>query len=436
MATVTFIHYERQSAGALLRVSDYVSQEGKTLTEDGLQMVSGQNCTPQLAVQEFRATRDAYRKDSPVWFYHYVQSFHPDEQITGPEAHQVAKEFAEKAWPDSEVLIATHIDADHVHSHFLVNAVCYLTGKMLRQDPNTLKRLRKLSDEICERHYLSVLPPQQKTASTGMTGREYRSAAKGQSWKFRLMNTVDQCMRYARTRDEFIALMRSEGYDVRWQDSRKNITYTTPDGLKCRDDRLHQPKYLREAMEYEFRIRTELVTGRTETEKPAHSPGGPAEDAAGPGGVAPAASPAGRHRHAAVGAHTPPAGDQPTAHPVAAGGSTQTDHGGTPGDQETAKTGWEAERAALFSAANRAPGDPAVPPHSAADPDVWGRLAGDVVQLGRALEHTQSAPPIKDTTTPPAHSDRKALAKERQKKIAQGHKADDHEDQPSWQQTM
>lgn len=147
------------------------------------------------------------------------------------------------------MLIATHIDADHVHSHFLVNAVCYLTGKMLRQEPNTPKRLRKLSDEICERHHLSVLPPQQKTASAGMTGREYRSAAKGQSWKFRLMNTVDQCMRYARTRDEFIALMRSDGYDVRWQDSRKNITYTTPDGLKCRDDRLHQSKYLKEAME-------------------------------------------------------------------------------------------------------------------------------------------------------------------------------------------
>ena len=47
-----------------------------------------------------------------------------------------------------------------------------------------------------------------------MGTREYRSAAKGESWKFRLMNTIDQCMRYASTKGEFISLMESEGYQV------------------------------------------------------------------------------------------------------------------------------------------------------------------------------------------------------------------------------
>ena len=41
---------------------------------------------------------------SPVWFYHYTQSFSPQEPITGPQAHQLAKEFAEQAWPESQVL--------------------------------------------------------------------------------------------------------------------------------------------------------------------------------------------------------------------------------------------------------------------------------------------------------------------------------------------
>ena len=84
MATVTFIKYQRQSAGALHGVADYVSQKHKTQQEDGSQLVSGQNCTPQLAAQEFRATRQMHRKNSPVWFYHYVQSFAPEEQLTGP----------------------------------------------------------------------------------------------------------------------------------------------------------------------------------------------------------------------------------------------------------------------------------------------------------------------------------------------------------------
>lgn len=133
MATVTFIRYKSQSAGALHGVAGYVSQKQKTEQEDGWQLVSGQNCTPQLAAQEFIATRQMHRKDSPIWFYHYVQSFSPDEEITGALAHQVAQEFAQQAWPDSEVIIATHTDAEHIHTHFIVNSVCYGTGKMLRQ---------------------------------------------------------------------------------------------------------------------------------------------------------------------------------------------------------------------------------------------------------------------------------------------------------------
>ena len=269
MATVTFIKYQKQSAGALHGVAGYVSQKQKTQQEDGWQLVSGQNCTPQLVAQEFIATRQMHRKDSPVWFYHYVQSFSPDEEITGALAHQVAGEFAQQAWPDSEVLIATHTDAEHIHTHFIVNSVCYETGKMLRQGPSTLKNLRTLSDKLCMKYGFSVLEKQQPKKAKGMSSREYRSAAKGENWKFRLMNTIDQCMRYASTKEEFIALMKSEGYEVRWTDSRKNITYTTPKGMKCRDDRLHDEKYTKEAMEHEFRIRAALAHGGIEAEREA-----------------------------------------------------------------------------------------------------------------------------------------------------------------------
>ena len=62
MATVNFIKYKRQSAGALSGVTQYVSQEEKIRDMDGRQLVSGQNCTPQLADREFQATRDACRK--------------------------------------------------------------------------------------------------------------------------------------------------------------------------------------------------------------------------------------------------------------------------------------------------------------------------------------------------------------------------------------
>ena len=459
MATVNFIKYKKQSAGALSGVTRYISQDEKTLDENGRQLVSGQNCTTQLADREFQATRDACRKDSPVWFYHYVQSFSPDEVITGEQAHQLAKEFAAKAWPDSEVLIATHLDAEHIHSHFVVNVVCWESGKMLRQGPNTLRSLRQPSDKLCLEHGFSVLPQQKKKQSQGMGTREYRSAAKGQSWKFRLMNTIDQCMRYSATKDEFLSLMESEGYQVRWTDNRKNITYTTPEGMKCRDDRLHETKYTKEAMEREFGIRAEIIYRGTETAEPTagtvrtgHAAGHSHEAGLGrPAGGAHGPVPAGEYQQRPAGAPGgqrrptggPAAGAVPEGgavpHPGPAGGAGA----GCGPNAGGAETGWEKERAALLSSQDQTSKTASAvhllepPVAGAGSPGAdWGRAVGGLVQLGKAVERSPDAAPVRDATTTHQHTDKKALRKEREKKIAMGHKPDDHEEEQKWEQSM
>ena len=71
---------------------------------------------------------------------------------------------------------------------------------------------------------------------------EYYTAVRGESWKFELMRVIDECMHYAGNREEFLVLLRSEGYSATWTDSRKNITYVIPDGHKCRDNKLHIEK--------------------------------------------------------------------------------------------------------------------------------------------------------------------------------------------------
>ena len=431
MATVTFIKYQKQSASALRGVAQYVSQDEKTLDENGSQLISGQNCTPPLVSQEFQATRDMYHKESPVWFYHYVQSFSPDEVIIGEQAQQLAKEFAAKAWPDSEVLIATHLDAEHIHSHFIVNAVCWESGKMLRQGPNTLRSLRQLSDELCREHGFSVLPQQKKKQSQGMGAREYRSAAKGESWKFRLMNAIDQCMRYASTKEEFISLMESEGYQVRWAASRKSITYTTPQGMKCRDDRLHELKYTKEVMEREFRVRAEIIYRGTETAEPAQQSSSPADGIAISGGLEFAAEPAGTPGGQCRRTGGPAAGVDPSGgaapHPGAAGGA---DAGCGP-NAGGVETGWEEERAFYLAAQSpdRAVGLDLAGSDPAGDHGWHGGLADDLVRLGRTLESGADVDPVRDATTMHQHTDRKTLRRERAKKIALGHKPDDHEDE-------
>ena len=272
MATVNYIPYQRQSAVSLGKVAGYVSQDEKTQDRrTGRKLVSGVRCSSHFAVQEFRATRTAHHKKSPVWFYHYTQSFSPKEPITGPQAHQLAKEFAEQAWPESQVLVATHVDARHIHSHFLVNAVCYESGKMLRQGPRTLEHLRDLSDQLCMKYHYSVLPRERPKQGKEPSTREYRSMEKGQSWKLHLMVAIEDCMASARSRQDFIRRMKRRGYGVRWEDGRKYITYTTPGGMRCRDNKLHEMKFRKEKMEYELRIRAEILR-RLEAAGPAAVP--------------------------------------------------------------------------------------------------------------------------------------------------------------------
>ena len=413
MATVNFISYSHQSRTVLSRVTAYVMQGQKTAEGD---WVSGQNCLPQLAAREFTATREAYRKDSPVWFYHYTQSFHPREPVTPALAHRIAKEFASQAWPDSEVLIATHVDAAHIHSHFLVNAVCHESGKMLRQGPNTLRQLRQLSDGLCMKYGLSVLPQKQKQTAQGMGTREYRSAERGQSWKFRLMNTIDDCMCYAKTKAEFMTLMKSEGYDIRWTGSRKNITYTTPDGNKCRDSKLHDNKYLKEAMELEFAIRAELISGRIEAKKPYNERS--------------AVRRLGSADEYTLGHQQPAGGAEPLAESAASQSVEFTDaDAGNFSDPDllAAGTGWEEEREICLAMA-LAPAGHSSGLGMAASPSDSHSLVGDLLQLGRSLERAGDSSPVKDSTTMPAHHESKQRRQEKEKKIALGHRPDDHEE--------
>ena len=268
MATFTAIKNRGGGRGALAGVLWYTQQEEKTLRE-GQWLVSGWNCTAQSALSEMQLTKERFRKTDGRQYYHFVQSFAAADDLTPREALAIGLELAQREFPDFEVLVATHIDTDILHSHLIVNSVSFRDGRKLHQSAADLQAQRLANDEICAAHHLSILPPPQKQVKEKRMGtREYRSAAKGESWKFRLMNAIDQCMRYASTKEEFISLMESEGYQVRWAASRKSITYTTPQGMKCRDDRLHESKYTKEVMEREFRIRAEIIYRGIETAEP------------------------------------------------------------------------------------------------------------------------------------------------------------------------
>ena len=218
MATVSFIPESHQSISAMKAVIEYCLQQKKVADEDsGRRLVSGVNCNGENAFTEFMATKTAHHKKGGMNFYHYVQSFSPNENISAEQVNKIGLEFAEKAWPGHEVLVTTHTDVAHLHNHFVINSVHYENGRKLRQNPGTLTKLRSLSDGICQQYGLSVLEPYKKDGAN-ISSREYRAAAKGDSWKFKLMSDIDFVMNRSGSKNDFMREMQRLGYKVTWTD--------------------------------------------------------------------------------------------------------------------------------------------------------------------------------------------------------------------------
>ena len=434
-----------QTRGCLKSVMRYVSQVNKTLW-DGQQLVSGIGCQTETAFDEFLSTKLLHHKDGGVQFYHMVQSFPKDADIDPRTAHEAARRLA-GYFEGCEILICTHTDREHIHSHCIINSVNFETGKKVHMADEQIQALRVRNDQICEELRLPKFQKDEQRKSSGMSNAEYYPAAKGESWKLELMRVIDECMRYAGNREEFLVLLRAEGYSATWTDSRKNITYTTPDGRKCRDSKLHMTKYRKENMEAEFGYRTEIEYG---------SIGSAAQEIDGRG----AAAGTGRdgdgtklERDAQNAARSVSAADAVRYGPENA--SDESRSTGSPdrdaGERDRVRrTGWEPERGVFF----RLQGTDREYTECC-DFDFGERRTGDfygdtrseeenspvrvdlnrsidlvrgAVQLGRAVEQMTDDAPQHNGTTMLPHIDSKRRKKLRQKKNALGHAEDDHED--------
>jgi len=223
----------------------YITNPKKT------ELITGKDCIAETALEEMQTTKALYNKTEGRQYMHFVQSFKPDDPLDPAKAHQIGIEMAEKRFKGYEVLVATHTDKDHLHNHFIVNSVSFETGAKFQLSKDDLKAVKELSDQICEREGLHVI--QEKIPGKDLGRNEYQVAIKGESWKFKAMADIDKAIERTHTKEEFIKEMEAQGYQVNWTDTRKHITYTTPEGHKVRDNKLHDPKYLKEAMEHELK---------------------------------------------------------------------------------------------------------------------------------------------------------------------------------------
>ena len=434
-----------QTRGCMKSVMRYVSQLSKTLW-DGQQLVSGINCQPQSVYDDFLNTKFLYHKDGGVMFYHMVQSFPKGANIDPRAAHEAARRLA-GYFEGCEVLVCTHVDREHIHSHCIINSVNFETGKKVHMADEQIQELRVCNDQICEELGLPKFQRDEQKCSRGMSNAEYYTANRDESWKFELMRVIDECMRCAGSREEFLILLRSEGYDATWTDSRKNITYVTPDGRKCRDSKLHIEKYLKENMEAEFGYRTENDnTGNVGAAQKADGRG----TAGGDGRDGHGAELEGAARNA--GQAVPAADAVGCRHENTSDEAGSTERLDRDADERgrIRKTGWEPEREVFFqlqgadreyeALPNRDPeryeeaafrygtGSAEENPTLRVDINYGGDLLRGAVRLGRAVEQMTDDAPKRDGTTTSLDIDSKRRKKLKQKKTALGHAEDDHED--------
>ena len=432
MPIIHFANSKNQSTGGLKKLLGYVGKEKKTKLEDR-RLVSGVNCSTENAYNEMMLTKQMHRKTGGRLYYHLVQSFPKGYDIEPELAHKIALELIGKALKDYECVVATHIDREHIHSHIVFNSVSFEDGRKYHSDNNSLHELMKLSDEICRQYGVAVLdkPKFGKENQNDVLGdKEYRSAVRGESFKFMLMNVISDCMKQAKSKKQFIALMKRKGYDVRWEQQRKYITYTTPKGKKCRCNKLHEKKYTKEMMDYEFKIRDRIFNGEEQGEFSGGFGNRSDGDSAGAKLDSGAEdiefdlSVAGRGQRRSKRAADRQTDDEVRAEPVDTAGqipagerteSSADTAGDERDEQRTAETGWEHERRILISAerARQLAAESKLKAVQNSDSITSAAIdtVGDIAALATLIEDSDE-----DEDKHYAHLDRKRLKEEWEKK--------------------
>lgn len=234
------------SKANLKTIIKYVTQDKKT----NINLITGKDCLAESCLEEMLYTKNFYKKNSGRQYIHIIQSFDPKDNLSAQEIHKAGIKLAEK-FNGFQVLVATHIDKEHLHNHLIINSVSFENGYKIQMSKKDLQDLKRYSDEICLQIGASVIPKKENT--NYIKRNEYRVAERGESWKFKLMNAIDISIVESNNKLEFIKQMNKLGYQVNWTDTRKYITYTTPEGYKCRDNKLFDERYLKGEMENRFR---------------------------------------------------------------------------------------------------------------------------------------------------------------------------------------
>ena len=188
----------------------YAENDDKT---DHKMFVGGINCSAQNAYAEMIAVQQRFGLRGKVVGYHGIQSFREGE-VTPEQAFAIGKETARRMWDDRyQVLVTVHLNTDNVHCHFVVNPVSFKDGTKFKNKIGDHKELRKISDEICREHGLSVLE-NSEFYSKGKKKEYWVHKAGKKTHRDYLREDVEYCLSFATSPREFENQLYALGYTL------------------------------------------------------------------------------------------------------------------------------------------------------------------------------------------------------------------------------
>ncbi|CAM3281914.1 MULTISPECIES: relaxase/mobilization nuclease domain-containing protein [Paenibacillus] len=201
----------RAEADGLRQTLAYTGSNAKTERQ---LYVRGINCDPITAHEQMQRTKRQFQKTGGIVAFHGYQSFAPGE--TTPElAHAIGVKLAQALWGERfEVVVATHLDKDHLHNHFVLNSVSFVDGKRYYDNKASYALMRQTSDRLCREHALSVIeqPERGKAKQYG----EWRADQESKpTWRGVIREDMDAAIAEARTMSQFYAHLQAKGYEIK-----------------------------------------------------------------------------------------------------------------------------------------------------------------------------------------------------------------------------
>lgn len=192
-------------------VMDYATQDYKTEEQ---RYVSGVNCILEIARDQMMMVKWQFGKEGGIAAFHGYQSFAPGE-VTPEQAHAIGVELARRLWGDRfQVIVATHLDREHIHNHFVLNSVSFVDGKKFNDCKATYALMRQTSDQLCREHGLSVIEATERGRT--MSYDTWEAERQGRpTWYSQIRRDVDACITRSLLFDHFIANLKKQGYEVK-----------------------------------------------------------------------------------------------------------------------------------------------------------------------------------------------------------------------------